>query len=62
MKKFLVKNIVTRSLSTSILMIAGVTALFFLVAFIPYWGEGRLIQENYYLLSINTAKFSMWFS
>ncbi len=61
MKSFIVKYIVTRKLIPSILMIVGVTFLFFLTGLIPIWGEGRLNQENWYLLTINTAKFSMWF-
>jgi hypothetical protein len=61
MKNFLVKYIVTRSFFPSIMMILGVTFLFALGGFIFLWGEGRLSQENWYSLIINTAKFSMWF-
>ena len=61
MKSFFVKNIVTRSLKASILMILGVSILFFLIGFIPLYENNKLVLENWLLLINSTLKFSMWF-
>ncbi len=61
MREFLIKYVVTRKLGTSIKMILVVSILFFLVGWVPLLGEDRLSGENWYLLTVNTAKFAMWF-